>query len=647
MPRRASKRYDAADIEILGGLEPVRKRPEMFTDTSSPTHLVQEAIDNSVDEALAGHATRVEVALHDDGSVSVSDDGRGMPVDPHPVRKLPGVEVILTTLHAGSKFSGRQYRFAGGLHGVGISIVNALSTRLEVRVKRDGCVYGMDFRNGRRTSKLKVLRRLKKRATGTDIRFWPDPDFFDTSRFDTAKLSHLLQAKAVLCAGLTTRLTGDDGKDIRTCRYKDGLPQYFAERCGGDALLERDFCGERELDDAQELRWCLNWFMDDAAVAESYVNLVPTPGGGSHVAGLRAGLTEALREFAQLHGLLPRGVRLMPDDVWRGAGFVLSLKMDNPRFAGQTKERLVSKEGGALVQKLARDAFSLWLNEAAAAGKALVEAVLENARARKKSRGVKRARVSGPRLPGKLADCLARDVEDSELFLVEGDSAGGSAKQARDKAFQAVLPLRGKILNTWESDTGEILDSREISDIATAIDVAPGSDDLSRLRYGKICILADADSDGLHISTLLAALFLKHFRPLVEARRIFVALPPLFRIDAGKSVYYAQDENERDAILARLAEPAKATKAAKGAKAAKGEKGAKARAAAQVIRFKGLGEMNPSQLRESTMAPASRRLMELTCDGDPLPLMDMLLAKKRSPERRRWLEKEGARVEIL
>ncbi|MDD9868357.1 MAG: toprim domain-containing protein, partial [Gammaproteobacteria bacterium] len=396
-------------------------------------------------------------------------------------------------------------------------------------------------------------------------------------------------------------------------------------------------CGERELDDAQELRWCLNWFADDgAAVAESYVNLVPTPGGGSHVSGLRAGLTEALREFAQLHGLLPRGVRLMPDDVWRGAAFVLSLKMDNPRFAGQTKERLVSKEGGALVQKLARDAFSLWLNEAAAAGKTLVEAVLENARARKKSRGVRRARVSGPRLPGKLADCLARDVEDSELFLVEGDSAGGSAKQARDKAFQAVLPLRGKILNTWESDTGEILDSREISDIATAIDVAPGSADLSRLRYGKICILADADSDGLHISTLLAALFLKHFRPLVEARRIFVALPPLFRIDAGKSVYYAQDENERDAILAELEKPAKSAKTR-----------AKARGAAQVIRFKGLGEMNPAQLRESTMSPASRRLMELTCDGDPLPLMDMLLAKKRSPERKRWLEKEGARVEIV
>lgn len=636
MPSRASKRYDAADIEILGGLEPVRKRPEMFTDTSSPTHLVQEAIDNSVDEALAGHATRVEVVLHDDGSVTVSDDGRGMPVDPHPVRKLPGVEVILTTLHAGSKFSGRQYRFAGGLHGVGISIVNALSTRLEVRVKRDGCVYGMDFKNGRRTSKLKVLRRLKKRATGTDIRFWPDPDFFDTSRFDTGKLMHLLKAKAVLCAGLTTRLSGDDGKDMQTCRYKDGLPQYFAERRGdGEALLERDFCGERELDDGQEVRWCLNWFTDDAAVAESYVNLVPTPGGGSHVSGLRAGLSEALREFAQLHGLLPRGARLMPDDVWRGAGFVLSLKMDNPRFAGQTKERLVSKEGGALVQKLARDAFSLWLNEAAAAGRTLVEAVLENARARKKSRGVKRARVSGPRLPGKLADCLARDVEESELFLVEGDSAGGSARQARDKAFQAVLPLRGKILNTWESDTGEILDSREISDIATAIDVAPGSDDLSRLRYGKICILADADSDGLHISTLLAALFLRHFRPLIEARRIFVALPPLFRIDAGKSVYYAQDEKERDAILAKLEKPAKAAKPAK------------TRAAAQVIRFKGLGEMNPAQLRESTMSPASRRLMELTCDGDPLPLMDMLLAKKRSPERKRWLEKEGARAEVL
>ena len=628
MPSRTSsaakRRYDAADIEILGGLEPVRKRPEMFTDTSSPTHLVQEAIDNGVDEALAGHATRVDVVVHDDGSISVCDDGRGMPVDPHPVRKLPGVEVILTTLHAGSKFSNRQYRFAGGLHGVGISIVNALSTRLEVRVKRDGCEYGMGFKNGRAASKLKVLRRFKKRETGTEIRFWPDPDFFDTSKFQIARLKDLLKAKAVLCAGLTTRLVGEDGGEIQCCRYRDGLQQYFTEKCGADAaLLERDFCGERQLEQ-QEIQWCLNWFEEDgAAVGESYVNLVPTPQGGSHVSGLRAALTEALREFAQLHGLLPRGVRLMPDDVWRGAGFVLSLKMDNPRFAGQTKESLVSKEGGALVQKLVRDAFSLWLNASPGTGKTLVEAVLENAQARKKSKSVKRARVSGPRLPGKLADCLSRNVEDSELFLVEGDSAGGSAKQARDKAFQAVMPLRGKILNTWESDTGEILDSKEISDIATAIDVAPGSDDLSRLRYGKVCILADADSDGLHISTLLIALFLRHFRPLVEARRIFAALPPLFRIDVGKSVYYAQDEKDRDAHLAKV------------------------QGKAQVIRFKGLGEMNPSQLRESTMSPASRRLVQLTCGDDPLPLMDMLLSKKRSPERKRWLEKEGARIEIL
>ena len=625
MPSRPRKpQYNAADIEILSGLEPVRKRPEMFTDTSSPTHLVQEAVDNGVDEALAGHATRVEVTLHADGSVTVADDGRGMPVDAHPSRKLPGVEVILTTLHAGSKFSNRQYHFAGGLHGVGISIVNALSSRLEVRVKRGGKEYGMAFRSGRRTSALKVLRSLKKRETGTDIRFWPDPEFFDVPQFQTDKLKNLLQAKAVLCAGLTTRLVADDGGALQCCCYQDGLRQYFTERCGdAAALLEQDFCGRHE-SESQELQWCLNWFDADAkAPAESFVNLVPTPQGGSHVSGLRAGLTEALREFAGLHGLLPRGIHVAPDDVWRRVGFVLSLKLDQPRFAGQTKERLASKEGGALTQKLVRDAFSLWLSARPATGRALVELVLEDARARKRKRTTKRARVSGPRLPGKLADCLAGDVEDSELFLVEGDSAGGSAKQARDKTFQAVLPLRGKILNTWESDTGEILGSKEINDVATAIDVAPGDADLSRLRYGKICILADADSDGLHISALLIALFLKHFRPLVEARRIFVALPPLFRIDAGKNVYYAQDEQDRDARLAQIT------------------------GKAQVIRFKGLGEMNPAQLRESTMAPASRRLLQLTCDDDdPLPLMNMLLEKKRSPERKRWLEEQGARAEL-
>ena len=624
MPKRPQKQqYNAADIEILGGLEPVRKRPEMFTDTANPTHLVQEAVDNGVDEALAGHATRVEVTLHADGSITVTDDGRGMPVDEHPARKLPGVEVILTTLHAGGKFQSRQYRFAGGLHGVGISIVNALSSRLEVRVKRDGREYGMAFKNGRRTAALKVLRDLKKRETGTEIRFWPDPEFFDAPACDTDRLQHLLKAKAVLCAGLTTRLGTDADGEFQRCRYQDGLRQYFAERCDGDAaLLARDFCGRHE-SESQELQWCLNWFDADAkAPAESFVNLVPTPRGGSHVSGLRAGLTEALREFAELHNLLSRGIHVAPDDVWRRVGYVLSLKLDQPRFAGQTKERLASKEGATLTQRLVRDAFSLWLSAQPATGKALVELVLEDARARKRRQTTKRARVSGARLPGKLADCLSADVEQSELFLVEGDSAGGSAKQARDKTFQAVLPLRGKILNTWESDTGAILESKEIGDIATAIDVAPGAGDLTRLRYGKICILADADSDGLHISTLLIALFLKHFRPLVEARRIFVAMPPLFRIDAGKNVYYAQDEKDRDARLAKI------------------------NGQARVIRFKGLGEMNPAQLRESTMAPASRRLIQLTCDDDPLPLMNMLLEKKRSPERKRWLETEGARAEL-
>jgi len=624
-------KYDAADIEVLQGLEPVRRRPGMYTDTTRPNHLVAEVVDNAVDEALAGHARAIEVTLYADGSFSVADDGRGMPVDAHPEHKLPGVELILTRLHAGGKFSGKNYRFSGGLHGVGVSVVNALSKRLECRIKRAGAEFSIAFEHGATVEPLERIAEVGKRNTGTWVRSWPDPGYFDSANVSRPRLRHLLKAKAILCPGLVITLNDDERGESETWHFEDGLTDYLG---GALADVERvpaepftgDFRGE-----GTEASWALTWVPEGELVTESYVNLIPTPQGGTHVNGLRSGLIEALREFCEIRNLLPRGVRLAPEDAWERLSFVLSIKLSEPQFSGQTKERLSSREASSFVSGVVKDAFSLWLNRHTADGEAIAGLAIENALKRSKQRKqvARRKVAAGPALPGKLADCASTDLEETELFLVEGDSAGGSAKQARNREFQAIMPLRGKILNTWETDPGQVLASNEIHDLAIAIGVDPGAGDLSKLRYGKVIVLADADSDGLHIATLLAALFLKHFRPLVDAGRVFIAMPPLYRIDVGKQTFYALDAAERNGILARVQ--------------AEGMKGR-----VNETRFKGLGEMNPLQLRESTIDPDSRRLLQLTVDDDAgtHELMDMLLARRRAADRRAWLEANGNLAEV-
>ena len=618
--------YDAAAIEILGGLDPVRKRPGMYTDTTAPDHLAQEVIDNSVDEALAGYAKLIEVTLHDDGSMSVRDDGRGMPVDRHPQRKCSGVEVIFTTLHSGGKFSDRHYRYAGGLHGVGVSVVNALSKHLEVWTRRGGKEYNMAFAGGEAASGLETVGKVAKGKSGSTIRFWPDAAFFETPRFDTKRLCRLLEAKAVLCPGLRVVFEGEKEKFSHEWFYKDGLEEYFNKLVADRGVALSAAIADRHTGDDHELEWCIGWGSEGASpVAASYVNLVPTPQGGSHVAGLRAGIVDAVREFMQFHELLPRGIRITPDDVWADVCYLLSLKIENPQFAGQIKERLNYRKALGAVQSVVRDAVSLWLNRHPREGEKIVEQAVANARSRRR-KDVKLPRKSvflNLALPGKLADCTSSDLIENELFLVEGDSAGGSARQARDRYFQAVMPLRGKILNTWEVDVSELQSSREIHDITLAVGVSPGSDDLKGLRYGKICILADADADGLHISVLLAALFIKHFPRLVVDGHVYVAVPPLYRIDVGKRVYYASDEGARDAYLLALTE--------------------QDRARARMTHFKGLGEMNPQQLKESTMNVDSRSLLQLTYDprNGMENVMDVLLSKKRTPDRREWLIKRG------
>ncbi len=629
-----ANRYDAADIEVLSGLDPVRKRPGMFTDTARPNHLAQEVIDNSVDEALSGYATAIEVTLHSDGSVAVVDDGRGMPVDIHPQQGVPGIELILTRLHAGGKFSDKQYRFSGGLHGVGVSVVNALSTRLVAEVYRGGVHYEMTYAGGERVTELTEIGRCPKTRTGTSLRFWPDAQYFDSPRFNLARLKHLLRAKAVLCPNLRVTFFDEAADEREVWQYADGLADYMADTLAGlECLIEPAFTGSQDSGD-HVLDWALTWAAPDQpiseGVAESYVNLIPTPAGGTHVNGLRSGLTEAVREFCEFRNLLPRGVKIAPEDVWSGCSYVLSVKMNEPQFSGQTKERLSSRDVSAIVAGAVKDAFSLWLNRHAETGEALAAEIIGNAQARARSaKKVKRKRVtSGPALPGKLTDCVSDDPARTELFLVEGDSAGGSAKQARDRNFQAVMPLRGKILNAWEVEAADILASEEIHNISVALGLDPASDNLTRLRYHKICILADADSDGMHIATLLCALFLRHFRPLVERGHVYVAMPPLFRIDVGKEVFYALDRPERDAVVHRL-------------------EGEKKPRKISVTRFKGLGEMSALQLRETTMAPDTRRLVQLTIEStDVDEMLDMLLAKKRAPDRRGWLEAKGHEAEV-
>ncbi|HEY4294318.1 DNA topoisomerase IV subunit B [Luteibacter sp.] len=618
-------RYNASDIEVLSGLDPVKRRPGMYTDTSRPNHLAQEVIDNSVDEALAGHAKIIEVIVFNDGSVEVSDDGRGMPVDIHPEEKVPGIELILTRLHAGGKFSNKNYAFSGGLHGVGVSVVNALSTRVDVTIRRDAQEYRMSFANGDRASELEVIGSVPKKKTGTTLRFWPDPKYFDTSKILVSKLKHLLRAKAVLCAGLTVRLV-EEGGETSEWYYEDGLPDYLRDELQGAEALPSDLFVKHFARDTDTLDVALAWLPEGELVQESYVNLIPTAQGGTHVNGLRSGLTNAIREFCDLRNLLPRGVKLAPEDVWERLAFVLSIKLQDAQFAGQTKERLSSRNAAGVVEGVVHDAFSLWLNQHVDLGEKIAQLAIERASARlKAAKQVVRKKITqGPALPGKLADCAATDLTRTELFLVEGDSAGGSAKQARDKDFQAILPLRGKILNTWEVESGAVLASQEVHDLAVAIGCDPGKDDLSGLRYGKVVILADADSDGLHIATLLAALFLRHFPTLVSEGHVFVAMPPLFRVDVGKQVFYCLDEEEKRLMLEKVERE-------------------KMKGAVSVTRFKGLGEMNPAQLRESTIHPDTRRLVQLTVDTDDgtHKLIDMLLAKKRAGDRKQWLEDKG------
>jgi len=604
----------------------------MYTDTTRPNHLAQEVIDNSVDEAIAGHASKIEVVLHKDQSLTVSDDGRGMPVDIHPEKKRPGVEVILSTLHAGGKFSNKNYQFSGGLHGVGVSVVNALSKHLEVWVKRDGKEYNIAFAGGELASELEMIGDVGKRNTGTTLKFWPDPQYFDSARFSLKKLKHILRAKAVLCPGLLVRFKDEKTGEKLEWQYQGGLKDYLLEAIGDLEILPEDpfvgsMAGENDAVD-----WAVCWLPEGGeAVDESYVNLIPTAQGGTHVNGLRTGLTDAVREFCEFRNLLPRGLKLTPDDVWDKLSFILSVKLHDPQFSGQTKERLSSREAAAFVSGVLKDAFALWLNQHVELGEQIAQLAINNAQSRQKAgKKVVRKKVSaGPALPGKLADCASQDLTRTELFLVEGDSAGGSAKQARDREFQAIMPLRGKILNTWEVASDQVLASQEIHDISVAIGVEPGSDNLKELRYGKVCILADADSDGLHIATLLCALFMRHFQPLVQAGHIYVAMPPLFRIDVGKEKFYALDEDEKEGVLNRI-------------------QAEKKKAKVVVTRFKGLGEMNPLQLRESTMAPDTRRLVQLQIEsGDGTnQLMDMLLAKKRSADRKSWLQKKGNLADI-
>src|SRR5580700_1836952 len=627
-----SQSYTASDIEVLSGLEPVRRRPGMYTHTQRPNHLAHEVVDNSVDEAISGHCKQIDVILHKDGSLEVEDDGRGMPVDIHPKEKVSGAELILTRLHAGGKFSDKTYKFSGGLHGVGVSVVNALSKHLECWIRRGGKEYNIGFKDGKISSRLEETGSVGQRNTGTTVRFWPDPKFFDSDKFSVPQLKHLLKAKAVLCPGLRITFKNEASGEKDEWFYTGDLGAYLIEELEKQERMPAEPIASTREGDNDAVNYALCWAPDaESAIGESYVNLIPTPEGGTHVNGLRAGVAQAVREFCEFRNLVPRGIKLTPEDVWDKANYVLSVKMQEPQFAGQMKERLGSRDAAALVEGFIRDSVALWLNRHPDAGERIAQFAIANAQERAKAaqRVVRKRMTGGPALPGKLADCTSQEPKRSELFLVEGDSAGGSAKQARDKDFQAIMPLRGKILNTWELDPAEIAGSEEVHNISVALGIEPGSTDLSQLRYHKVCILADADSDGQHIATLLCALFLRHFRPLVAHGHVHVAMPPLYRIDAGKQIYYALDDAERDQVIARVAKE-------------------NARTRPSVTRFKGLGEMNPSQLRETTIDPRTRRLVQLTVDaGDNTDqLMDMLLAKKRAGDRREWLETNGNLAEV-
>ena len=629
----AKKAYDSKAIEVLSGLDPVKKRPGMYTDTSCPNHLIQEVLDNSVDEALSGYCKRIKVNLYKDNSVEVSDNGRGMPVDIHPEHKLTGVELIMCKLHAGAKFSGEDYGFSGGLHGVGVSVVNALSTKLNVKIKRDSKEYEINFSAGDKDNDLKSIGDVGATNSGTTIRFYPDKQYFETLEINKKSLKHLLKAKAVLCPGLQIDYFDEKKNERIKWIFDEGLSDYLDEFSGcNEKLLDETIILSKTSDD-QALDVAVNWTEEASnnLLKETYVNLIPTALGGSHLNGFKSGLLEAIKEFCDYRNLIPKGIKINSDDILANCIFVISSKLKNPQFAGQTKERLDSKDHMSFVSSSTKDSLSIWLNQHTEEGEKIADLAIAAAQKRiKSSTKVDRKKTfKGPALPGKLSDCNCDNIEESELFLVEGDSAGGSAKQARDRRFQAIMPLRGKILNTWDLESADIIKSQEIKDLATAIGSLPGDTDISNLRYGKICILADADSDGLHIATLLCALFLRHYKNLVTSGKIFVSMPPLYRIDAAKEVFYALDENEKESIVKKI-------------------KKQNSKIKIDIQRFKGLGEMNPSQLRETVMKPESRRLVQLTLSSsdNANSVFDLLLSKKRAPDRKEWLEKKGNLAEI-
>jgi len=630
----AKNSYDAEAIEVLSGLDPVKKRPGMYTDTSNPNHLIQEVLDNSVDEALSGHCSNIKIAVLKDGNIRVSDDGRGMPVDIHPEHKVSGVELILCKLHAGAKFSGDDYNFSGGLHGVGVSVVNALSENLEVRVKRDSKEHQITFSNGDKVSELKEVGEVGLRNTGTSITFKPNPQYFENTEVQIKTLKHLLKAKAVLCPGLTIEFTNEKkSNDKEKWYFEDGLKSYLVDSSEGLELVLEDSIVCSKQSDVQELEFAINWSQRTFKnkLDETYVNLIPTAQGGSHLNGFKSGLLDSIKEFCDYRNLLPKGLKINADDVINNAIFIVSSKLQNPQFAGQTKERLDSKDHMSFVSSTTKDTLSIWLNTHTEEGEKIAELAIISAQTRAKVSNIveRKKTFKGPALPGKLSDCNSQDLNETELFLVEGDSAGGSAKQARERSFQAIMPLRGKILNTWDLESSEIIKSQEIKNLSTAIGVLPGNGDLSSLRYGKICILADADSDGLHIATLLCALFLRHYKPLVQEGRIYISMPPLYRIDCGKDVLYALDDKQREEIVANF-------------------KGKKGKPKINIQRFKGLGEMNPSQLRETVMDPATRQLVQLSISSsdNANSMMDLLLSKKNAPARKEWLEKKGSLAKI-
>ncbi|MDA9146668.1 DNA topoisomerase IV subunit B [Gammaproteobacteria bacterium] len=626
--------YDAEAIEVLSGLDPVRKRPGMYTDTSNPNHLIQEVLDNSVDEALSGYCSNIKITLQKDGSIKVTDNGRGMPVDIHPEHKVSGVELILCKLHAGAKFSGDDYNFSGGLHGVGVSVVNALSENLEVRVKRDSKEHQIIFSNGDKVSELKEIGEVGLRNTGTSITFKPNPDYFENIEIQVKALKHLLKAKAVLCPGLTIEFSNEKkSNDKEKWYFEDGLKSYLVESAEGSELVLEESITCSKQGDVQELEFAINWSQRPPKnkLDETYVNLIPTVQGGSHLNGFKSGLLDSIKEFCDYRNLLPKGLKINADDVINNAIFIVSSKLQNPQFAGQTKERLDSKDHMTFVSNTTKDTFSIWLNTHTEEGEKIAELAIISAQTRAKVSNIveRKKTFKGPALPGKLSDCNSQDLNETEIFLVEGDSAGGSAKQARERSFQAIMPLRGKILNTWDLESSEIIKSQEIKNLSTAIGVLPGNSDISSLRYGKICILADADSDGLHIATLLCALFLRHYKSLVQEGRIYISMPPLYRIDCGKDVLYALDDAQREEIVSSF-------------------KGKKGKPKINIQRFKGLGEMNPSQLRETVMDPATRQLVQLSISSsdNANSMMDLLLSKKNASARKEWLEKKGSLAKI-